>query len=413
MEIIDIFQDMASTGQPPLQGCIALGVGYEDAFQRLEKTYISGFFKRGKSAEKFIIGPYGSGKTHFLRQTLEIARKHDCATAEVQLSRNIDISKLLIVYKEVAREITVPDQKMKGIESLLKAYYNNIRSQYDDPEISDEFVKSAIEALDDIGFEHDGYKKVLSRSLKALMYGEKDVFDAGCRWLAGEIADRPVAKVLGVSTIPSSEQDGFGRRAMFSLCQFIKSAGYTGTVIGFDEAEQAASVPAKQLNKILSMARSEIDAITRLQNASLMIIYAFTPDIIQEMQRYPALQQRLAEPDPSRRFFDGNDYSPQIDLAQPYQETDITTLNILEKIGERLVNLLYDNYEEKFLIDRASTIAACYEWADDVHAKEASLKHRRDMVRLTCSRLLHLYHTGTLDGFTDISTSSNLGDEEV
>jgi len=413
MEIIDILQDMASTGQPPSQGCIDLGVGYEDAFQRLEKTYIFGFFGRGKSAEKFIIGPYGSGKTHFLRQTLEIARKNGCATAEVQLSKNIDITKLLIVYKEVAREIAVPGQKRKGIEGLLKAYHDKVRSQDEDPEISDEFVKSAIEALNDIDSEHDGFRRVLIRSLKALLYGEKDVFDAGCQWLAGEIADRSIAKILGVPTISSTEQDGFGRRAMFSLCQFIKSAGYNGTVIGFDEAEQAATPNIKNLNKILSMARSEIDAISRLRNASLMIFYAFTPDIIQEMQRYPALQQRLAEPDPNRKFFDGNDYSPQIDLAQPYQVSDIKTLTILEKIGERLVNLLYDNYGKMLLIDRASTIAACNEWADEVHAKEASLKHRRDMVRLTCSRLLHLYHTGTLDGFKDIPELSNHRDEEV
>ena len=413
MELMDIFRDMASTGQPPLKGCVDLGVGYEDAFQRIEKTYMTDYFNRGKSAVKYIVGPYGSGKTHFLRQTLEIARKNGCATSEVQLSRNIDISKILIVYKEVAREIAVPGQKRKGIEGLLKAYHEKVRSQDDDPEISDEFVKSSIEALDDVEFEHDGFRRVLSRSLKALVYGERDVFDAGCQWLAGEIADRDVAKVLKISTIPTAEQDGFGRRAMFSLCQFIKSAGYTGTVIGFDEAEQAANVPAKQLNKILSLARSEIDAITKLQNAASLVLYAFTPDVIQEMQRYPALQQRLADPDPTFRFFDGNDNSPQIDLAQPFQAFDSKSLIMLQKIGERLVNLLFDSYEEIQVIDRSQVIAASQDWADEVDARNASIGNRRDMVRLTCSRLLHLYQTGSLDGFSEVPPSTNPGDEEV
>jgi hypothetical protein len=194
MDIIEIFQDMAATGQPPLHGCMDLGVGYEDAFQRMEKTYLEGFFQRGKSAEKFIVGPYGSGKTHFMRQMLEIAQKKGCATAEVQLSRNIDIANLHAVYKEVAREIAIPGQIHKGIEGLLKAYYNKIRLQYDDPEISDEFVKCSIEALDDVNFEHDGFRKVLISSLKGLLSGEKDIFDAGCQWMAGEVATRQFQK---------------------------------------------------------------------------------------------------------------------------------------------------------------------------------------------------------------------------
>lgn len=414
MDLIEIFQDMASTGQPPLQGCVDLGVGYEDAFQRLEHTYMSGFFKRGKSAEKFVVGPYGSGKTHFLRQTLEIARKNNCASAEVQLSRNIDIAKILIVYKEVAREIAVPGQKRKGIEGLLKAYYDNVLLQDNDPEISDEFVRSAIAALEDVAFEHDEFRRVLIRTLKAIVRGEKDIIDAGCQWLSGEVADKDVAKVLKISTITATEQDAFGRRAMFSLCQFIKAAGYNGTVIGFDEAEQAANVPAKQLNKILSMARSEIDAITRLQGGAVLIFYAFTPDVIQEMQRYPALQQRLAEPDPNRRFFDGNDYSPQIDLAQPFQVNNSKSLIILQRIGERLVNLIFETYQvEMQAFDKNQILKASHDWADEIDARNASISNRRDMVRLTCSRLLHMYHTGSLEEFAEPPDLSHAGDEEV
>lgn len=414
MDLIEIFQDMASTGQPPLQGCVDLGVGYEDAFKRLENTYLTRFFNVGRSAEKFVVGPYGSGKTHFLRQTLEIARKNNCATAEVQLSRNIDITKSLIVYKEVAREIAVPGQKSKGIDGLLKAYYNKVRSQDSDPEISDDFVRSAIEALKDTEFEHPGFRRVLIRTLTAIVRGEEDTIDAGCQWLSGEITNHRLANVLNTNTIPAAEQDAFGRRAMFSLCQFIKAAGFTGTVIGFDEAEQAANVPAKQLNKILSMARSEIDAITRLQGGAVLILYAFTPDVIQEMQRYPALQQRLAEPDPSRRFFDGNDLSPQIDLAQPFQVNNSNSLIILQRIGERLVNLMFDTYQKEMQVfDKNSILAACHDWADEIDARNASISNRRDMVRLTCSRLLHMYHTGSLEGFAEPPELSHAGDEEV
>ncbi len=413
MDILEVFQEMVSTGQPPNEGCSIIGVGYEDAFSRLERTYLQNFFQKGKSAEKFIIGPYGSGKTHFLRQLLEVGRKNDCAVAEVPLSMNIDITKLLVVYKEVARVITLPDQKRRGIEALIKTSLNRISSKYDDPDTVSDFIESWIDGLEENDFEHDGFRRVLTRTLRSMLKGEQEIFDAGCQWLAGEVTDKNIAKILNVNQIPAAEQDGFGRRAMFSLCQFIKAAGYTGTIIGFDEAEQATNVPLKQRKRIQSMTRSELDIITKIKDASLLVVYAFTPDVIDEMRNYPALQQRVAEPDPTRRFFDGNDYSPRIDLDQLIQHTEGGSIEILQKIGERLVNLLYDQYGNKLPIEKDQIITLCNDWANDIEIRNASIGNRRDMVKLTCSRLLHLYNHGTVEGAPDIQPSSNPGDEEV
>jgi len=316
MDIVDIFEEMITTGQPPNDNCSLLGVGYDEALKRLEKVYLYRGFERGKSAEKFIIGPYGSGKTHFLRQLLERGRQIDCVTAEVPLSRDVDISKPLLVYKEVAREIRAPGQQGKGLKNFLRNICQKLRaeSEIEDPNLADDYLQSRIDAFDDIHFEDEQFRKVAARTLKADLRDEYEIYENGCRWLSGEVNEKLVAKSLGVGRIPVSEQDSYGRRALLCLCQFAKTINYRGTIIGFDEAEQAINVPRKKVQRILSMARAEIDSISRVKNAAVMIVYAFTPDVVQGMQAYPALQQRLAEPDPENRFFDGNSYSPRIEL---------------------------------------------------------------------------------------------------
>ena len=76
--VVGILERVAENGHAPKAGCHLFGVGYEDAFARLRKTYFVDRFQNGGSAEKFVVGPFGSGKTHFLRELLEIAVSEDC-----------------------------------------------------------------------------------------------------------------------------------------------------------------------------------------------------------------------------------------------------------------------------------------------------------------------------------------------
>ena len=92
IDVLALLESLAEKGTPPTDGCTLFGVGYDDAFERLKRTYLERRFSNGGSAEKFVVGPFGSGKTHFLRQFLEIARDMDCVTAEVPLTRSFDIT---------------------------------------------------------------------------------------------------------------------------------------------------------------------------------------------------------------------------------------------------------------------------------------------------------------------------------
>ena len=78
MNLPAMFERISENGTAPSEGCKLFGVGYEEAFERLKRKYIIERFERGDSAEKFVHGPFGSGKTHFLRQLMEIAREARC-----------------------------------------------------------------------------------------------------------------------------------------------------------------------------------------------------------------------------------------------------------------------------------------------------------------------------------------------
>ena len=91
---------------------------------------------------------------------------------------------------------------------------------------------------------------------------------------------------------------------LLSLFQLVRHAGYVGTVLCLDEAEQGLAVDRKHMDRILSMLKSDVDAIWT-STGSALVMYALTPDIRESMDRLPALQQRFADPG-GVGFFDGN-----------------------------------------------------------------------------------------------------------
>ncbi len=140
------------------------------------------------------------------------------------------------------------------------------------------------------------------------------------------------------------------------------------------------------------MFRQEMVAITDVKNASIFAIYALTPDVIQEMRTYPALQGRVSDPDPSRGFFEGSTYAPQIDLSKPYTGAEESLQN-LRAIGKRLVGLFYSEYGDKVRTPHEIILKDSKSWAEEIARGTASISNRRDMVKLCCSRLIDIYRT--------------------
>ena len=392
LDVIGMLEQMAAYGHAPRDGCHLFGVGYEDAFERLRKKYIISRFDRGHSGEKFVVGPFGSGKTHFLREIFEIAREHDCVTSEVTLNKDLDFTESLVTYKEVARELRAPGRDDHGMRSLLMAAIERVGSLASDPEAAEHLVRSWAGGLDKADFKLESFGRIAKKGVLSYLSEDEAGFESACRWLGGDIADKALARELSESPVPQDEHKLHGRRALLSLFQFVKHAKFRGTVVGFDEAEQGFAVDRARVNRIHSMLQSGINATVDLQGGSALVLYALTPDIVEKMEEFAALQQRVADPRPGHGFFAGDTMAPLISLTE---RGDV--VEELKTIGRRLVDLLYENTDEPPSAKPDDVKKIVDSVAENVAATDIRSSNRRTMVKRVCSMLLTLHEEGLLE----------------
>jgi hypothetical protein len=310
----------------------------------------------------------------------------------VTLNRDIDFTQPLLVYREVVREIRAPGSDRRGIRALLEACLDHVRSSVrGDADAGEKLARRWTAGLDRAEFKDPTYARMTSGAFDALMARETTRVDLYCRWLGGEVSDRVLARELETSVLAKAEHSRFGHNALLSLCQLIRHARFRGTVIGFDEAEQGFDVGKKQMQRILSMLQSNINAAADLRQGSTLLVYAITPDVADRMEEFPALQQRVADPAPGQGFFDGNPRASKIDLSirgDPYEE--------LTAIGTRLVDLLYENSDKTLALGRDEVHAKVGEIAREVADSDAAVSNRRTMSKRTATALLRLYETDHL-----------------
>ena len=388
MRTLDIFEQIAETGHAPKFGCHLFGVGYDDAIERLRHKYLEERFERGKSAEKFVVGTFGAGKTHFLRHLAEIAREMNCVTSEVAFNRDIDPSQSLIVYQEIARQVQPPDVETTGMQVFLESCLRQVARQAEAAGQEPEPLQRAwVESVDAPGLSLQAFGKVARKGLEGLLQGEVASVDLACRWLEGDVSDRAVAAKLGVTLVTKAEHNLTGRRALLSLLQFVRRASFRGTVIGFDEADQGLSmVDRKKMQRILSMFQSGINALQDLDGGSGLVLYAITPQIVEQMDGYQALQQRVADPGPGEGFFDGNTLAPKIDLTsnrkKPAEE--------LQGIATKLVELFFAQIDGAKPEWRDQAEAEASEFARQTAENDPTSTARRTVAKHVCATLLRL-----------------------
>lgn len=396
-EIIDMISLMAEHGHSPKNGCSTFSYGYDNYIEKLKDIYLEKrLAKRGSSAEKFVIGPYGSGKTHFCRQILETGDQIGFVSAEVQLNKNVDFTKPLIVYKELASQIKAPKTNQKGMRFLVENCHNNMK-QYLQEKTGDKyevFLKQWIQNIDSVGLELASFARVTKKALLGYAEGgdENEMFKAACRWLEGDIGNKKVLNLLGESRVKADEEALHGQKSMYSLFQFIRESKYPGTIVLFDESEQSFTVNKHKRQQILSLLQSGINSIADLKNGSVLILYALMLDSALHFNEFAALKQRLDDPIGGKSFFEGNIHAPKI-LLEYGQE--LTPRVHLKGIGEKLVELFYGS-GINLPVPKNVTMNRIYELVDEISSIDPSPSNRRTMTKSTCYVLMKLYEDGIL-----------------
>jgi hypothetical protein len=403
-DVIAMLEQLAQLGTAPERGCTSFSVGFHEPIERLRKAVIDKRFRRGAADVKFVIGPYGSGKTHFLRHLQSIAETDNCVTAEVALNLDIDYTKPMAVFREVARQIRPPGNDNRGFALLLKALYAQVTQASEDDSQNTLLLDLWCETLDEVDIPLPEYPRVMKRALRAFHRGDEAEFDHCQRWLAGEMSDRVVARSLNLAPVKASDEGLYGNRAMIALFQIIRQAGFRGTVVAYDEADQGFSVDRRRTQKILSMLQSTINAFAATPGIAALIVFGLTPDVIETMETYPALQQRIADAGPGQRFFDGNARAVRIDLRDRNADQDLLA------IGRRLVDLLYDAHADALEIPRSAMHTEIEALAQTVMHEDLSSANRRTLVKRAASILLNAWDA---DSYGTFDTATNAEDDEV
>ena len=411
MDVIAMIERLSEKGHAPSDGCGLFDIGNDERIERIRKTYLENRFQRGISSEKFVVGPFGSGKTHFVNQLCEVARNMDCVSSTVALTRDVDVTSNYYIYREIAREIRPPDSTNRGIRNLMISCFDRVdassQKQTDSREKAGQFLRMWIEGLEEHDFELDMFGRVARQAFDSYLKNDRGRFDSACQWIAGELESKPIAKTLDIPPIAKRELNLIARRISLSLYQLIKKVGYHGTVVVFDEAEQGFEIGKRKQSVLYSLMQSEINSIVNLDGGSVLMLYAIVPAIREGMMDFPALQQRVSHPIP----FDENVRAPIIEINRPERLSKEEIIDELESIGTKLTDLMFAEAGSRITIPRDDVVREIHELAVRITEENINISGRRDMVKGTCSLLMHVHDNGELLDLDDVLASDT--DDEV
>ncbi|SET02510.1 Nuclease-related domain-containing protein [Methanococcoides vulcani] len=419
VEIIDLIDQMSENGTAPEDGCTLFGIGNDEYIQRIKEVYLEKRFRRKGSSEKFVVGPFGSGKSHFINQLTEVARGIGCVTSTVALTKDVDVTSNFSIYREVARQIRPPDKNAgKGIKNLMISCWKRIEEAtldqcHQSEEQASNLLRYWVDGLEQSDFELDMFGRVAFQAFDAYLKQDNDKFDNACRWMGGEIDNKAIAKQLNVPPMTKKDLNLTASQINLSLYKLITKAGFSGTVVAFDEAEQGFDIGKTKKSQLFSLLQSDINSVNKLKGGSVLVLYAITPNILEEMMNFPALQQRVQDPGKNMSFENGYTRVTTINIRRPENMSKDEIINELKAMGNKLVDLFYSSVGSEINVPKDDVFKNIGTLAVRCVEDDISISDRRQMIKATCNLLMNLYDTGILKipEITDIPISSGFDDE--
>ena len=231
---------LAELGTPPDDGAAVLRVsaGLSESLDRIERETLP-FIAAGGGEIQFVFGPYGRGKTHFLKVLAHWASERGCVTAYVDCQRPFE--SLVETYRAIAAGMTPPGTHnffaATGITRTIEARFTGLNA------IDQRAVIARLKA--DRALSPDFRNLALAYCTEAVAGGgDEDLADR----LEALLANTPTFRVtLGTlyreySQLPrplgklARRNAAVWLRSVLSLPQVL---GYNGLVVLFDETEAA------------------------------------------------------------------------------------------------------------------------------------------------------------------------------
>lgn len=323
-----------------------------------KEKYLQEYIKDGGSKIKFVTGRQGSGKSHFLRLLVYMARKenyktvwfsakdvwmHDFKEIYVEILRQCDIMECLEgVSRHLIREMGFEDRDipegMRFIDYLSQIGAGDaltkreIRSQLrqiflDNPLLDNNFAMAC---------------SMLTGSILGYPVLEEQNKDLLLAWLEGDRSVK-LSQLRAMDFYPSRITKYNARHMLRSLAELVRMGSRCGLLIAIDDMEVLISRSSLEQVHYTKMKREDtyesirqlIDDIDSMKN--IMFVYAFGRDLLDNenagLKSYQALWMRIQNEIVGERF---NRFADMADLdrlaAQEY--TPEVIVEISESIAE-------------------------------------------------------------------------------
>ena len=388
---LELLAHLAALGTPPDDGAAVLQVsaGLRDSLERVERETLP-FIAAGGGEIQFVFGPYGRGKTHFLKALAQWASERGCVTAYVDCQRPFE--SLVETYRAIALGMTPPGIHKffatTGITRTIEARFTGLDPTEQraviarlkaDRALSPDFRNLAVayctEAVTDGGDED------LTDRLEALLANTPTFrVTMGALYREHPQLPRPLGKLV-------RRNAAAWLRSVLSLPQVL---GYNGLVVLFDETETALrsirprAYLTRRQQAHLAHIRTFVDHMATGAFRGCAIYYAVTEEFIDIAGRnLGALSQRierarLPEPDGSsnpravwvnideltdpgphdpRFFADLSDRIIDIGMAAGLRPSDARGVaNSLKKSGNQYANHITEGRVREFVKEAAALV---------------------------------------------------------
>ena len=353
-DALQLWAVLATEGKAPTelgsarQVIPAYSVGIDGWLDRLAALYLQDLCRQ-YAHFKLALAPYGGGKTHFLMSLGTRALDENFAVAYIACGPGSSLDNPLDLYRAFARQLQLPgDEPTAGIRSLLKRIVSRKRLQMKEHQVSnpDAAFAAWLRQVREGQHPENAFGRVMFEALRAEWDADMAVAgDAALRWLQGDVdtLTKDERLTLRLGTLTGAAKGELGRNLLLSMIRFAREAGVHGVVLLFDEVETLFTARGRALLRVLSAMRVLVDLPNGVPGGVPMLgIFSAVPDILNELGRYPALQQRLAVV--GAGFDEGNDFAAQLPLDRlDRQEQLLAAIGVrLIGVGEQALGVQFD-----------------------------------------------------------------------
>lgn len=342
----------------------AYSVGIDAWLDRLTRTYLQSLCRKNAHF-KIVLAPYGGGKTHFLMSLGTRALDEGFAVAYIACGPGSSLDNPLDLYRNFAKQLQLPGEgAAPGIRSLVRQIIQRKRAQIQEHEVPypDAAFERWLLQVRDGQHPENAFGRVMVEALKSAWDPSLDMLgDAALRWLQGDLdtLTKDERQALRLGNITATARADFGRNLLLSMIRFTREAGVHGVVLLFDEVETLFTARGKALLRVLSAMRVLVDLPSGVPGGVPMLgIFSAVPDVLNELGRYPALQQRLVVVGSS--FDEGNDFASQLPLNRlERQEHLLSAIGVrLIDVGELALGVRFDRPLQEANAKRLAEVAA-------------------------------------------------------